>query len=302
MRLPNPNIISSLPAPKVLVIVSLLVILGCVFLTGKKSEPDQGTQPTDTPISESELSGEIMRTPADLPERITDEVGIEMVLIPAGEYLMGSESWDEDERPVHNVYLDAFYMDVYEVTNTRYAQCVEEGACTEPSSKSSYTQESYYGNPDYNDYPVGHVGWEQAKIFCEWRGARLPTEAEWEKAARGGLVGKLYPWGDQKPDCSRVNFYGCEEDPVKVGSYPANGYGLFDMAGNVWEYVGDWYSESYYAESPSQNPLGPQDGLFRVVRGGSGYEEARYLRVANRGWDIQLSQTVYNGFRCVRSP
>jgi formylglycine-generating enzyme required for sulfatase activity len=207
---------------------------------------------------------------------------------------------DAAKRPAHTIYMDAFYMDVYEATNARYAQSVEAGVCTEPSSRSSYTRESYYGDPAYDDYPVGHVNWEQAKIYCDWRGARLPTEAEWEKAARGGLVGKLYPWGHQEPDCSRVNFSGCKGDTVKVGSYPLNGYGLFDMAGNVWEYVWDWYSESYYVDSPSQDPIGLEDGLIRVMRGGSGFEEASFLRAANRGWDIPFSQTAYSGFRCAR--
>ena len=284
----------------ILTIASILVIMGCEFLTVQLWGDGRSNPPEHTPLPTTDLSGGVVATPVDPQDRITDEQGVEMSLIPAGDFTMGSETGDEDEIPVHTVYLDAFYLDVYEVTNARYMQCVEAGVCSEPSSKSSYTQEAYYGNPDFSDFPVGNVDWEQAKIYCEWRGARLPTEAEWEKAARGGLIGKLYPWGDQEPDCSQANLSGCSEDPLKVGSHPQNGFGLFDMAGNVWEYVWDFYSESYYKESPSQNPQGPEDGIFHGSRGGSGFDEAKYLTSANRGWSIPFTETVYNGFRCAR--
>ncbi len=233
----------------------------------------------------------------------TDPHGIQMRLIPAGEFQMGSESGESDESPVHTVYLDAFYMDVYEATNAFYALCVEAGACTAPHSEGSSTRSSYYGDSTYDENPVINVDWNQAQNFCEWRSARLPSEAEWEKAARGRLEGKLYPWGDQEPECSWVNFSGCEGDTVKVGSYPANGYGLFDMAGNVWEWVMDWYSSDYYNSSISQNPPGPDSGDHRVLRGGDWDSVAYGLRVAYRS-DLYPVYGPHDnvGFRCSRSP
>ncbi len=154
------------------------------------------------------------------------------------------------------------------------------------------------------------VDWSQAKAYCEWRGSKLPSEAQWEKAARGGLEGQDYPWGNAASDCTRANFQGknnyndyCVGDTTKVGSYPANGYGLFDMAGNVWEWVADWYSESYYAASPSQNPLGPDSGQYRVLRGGSWGSEiigASALPSRGRGSIDDWKNGI--GFRCARLP
>jgi formylglycine-generating enzyme required for sulfatase activity len=234
-----------------------------------------------------------------------DEHGVQMKLIPAGEFQMGSDDGNSDERPVHRVYLDAFYMDVYEVTNGLYASCVGAGACTMPRSDGSITRFSYYGNPTYGDYPVVYMDWRQANAYCTWRGARLPTEAEWEKAARGGLEGKTYPWGDQQPDCSTVNFYGldgCEGDTTKVGSYAPNGFGLFDMGGNVWEWVGDWYSSDYYDHSPLSNPPGPDSGSQRVYRGGAWNNPMWGIRVAFRLKNFpEMWNNLKGGFRCARS-
>jgi len=238
------------------------------------------------------------------PSDFTDEYGVKMKLIPAGEFQMGSESGDSDESPVHTVYLDAFYMDTYEVTNALYEMCVEAGICTEPYSKGSSSRDSYYGNPSYDDYPVIYLEWEQARDFCEWRGARLPTEAEWEKAARGGLEGKLYPWGDQEEDCTRANYEAengyCEGDTTRVGSYAPNGFGLFDMAGNVWEWVMDWYGETFYSSSSSENPTGPSSGSNRGLRGGSWFNEATDIRVAIRGRNFPNYRNFIIGFRCAR--
>ncbi|MBN2549004.1 MAG: SUMF1/EgtB/PvdO family nonheme iron enzyme [Anaerolineales bacterium] len=245
----------------------------------------------------SALGGKILLTTLTADYR--DEKGVPMALIPAGEFQMGSENGGDSEKPVHTVYLDAFYMDMYEVTNVQYEKCVQAGVCTAPDSYSSYERRSYYGDSDFADYPVIYVDWEQARTFCEdWRGARLPTEAEWEKAARGGLKGGEYPWGNVIPDCSRANYYGCVNDTRRVGSYPANGYGLYDMAGNVWEWVWDWYDDNYYSSSPDSNPQGPDSGSYRVLRGGGWYLGPNYLRVAIRGTGSPDGQAIYIGFRC----
>jgi serine/threonine protein kinase len=217
-----------------------------------------------------------------LPARITDDYNVEMVLAPAGAFEMGSRNGDFDESPVHTVRLDDYYIDKYEVTNELYARCVQAGECQPPSSSSSYTHDSYYGNPEFDDYPVIWVDWQQAQTFCQWRGARLPSEAEWEKAARG-THGRTYPWGEGF-DCTKANYGGCSGDTEQVGAFPdgASPYGALDMAGNVWEWVADWYDDNYYSISPSENPAGPASGQYRVLRGGSWSHGAVYVRTALR--------------------
>jgi formylglycine-generating enzyme required for sulfatase activity len=255
--------------------------------------------------------------PGPTPVGVTDSAA--EILIPAGSFQMGCDHKNRvercraDEVPLHSVTLDAYYIDKYEVTNARYQACVGAGGCTAPSSNSSYTRLAYYGNPTYADYPVMNVTRAQAVAFCAWEGKRLPTEAEWEKAARGSSDTRKYPWGNQVPDCMTVNFLYeggsetgyCVGDTNQVGTYPngASPYGVMDMAGNVWEWVNDWYGEHYYRTSPTDSPPGPEKGDFkqRVLRGGSWNDDANDVRSALRV-DYSDKLDGYFGFRCARTP
>jgi formylglycine-generating enzyme required for sulfatase activity len=249
------------------------------------------------------------------PDQFEDDFGIPMVLIPSGSFQMGSEWGDDDERPEHRVYLDAFYIDIYEVTNELFARFlneignqVEGGESWLEASRIIFQSSSgWVTDTRYDDHPVVMVSWYGASAFCEWRGVRLPTEAEWEKAARGGLEGKLYPWGDDLP----INAIGMEnsaqfgdrgDTTVPVGSFSPNGYGLYDMAGNVIEWVADWYMVNYYSDSPSENPKGPTISDAHVIRGGSWVNDAYELRVSSRHWGFPNAKYTNYGFRCVRSP
>ena len=221
-------------------------------------------------------------------------------------YEGAQSSWFEDEAPRHTVYLDKFHMDKYETTNALYKKFMDATGHKAPD----YWNDSKYNAPDQ---PVLGVSWDDARAYAEWAGKQLPTEAQWEKAARGGLDGKKFPWGDSDPDGSQCNFADKNTDSswsdkgvddgyectAPVGSFAPNGYGLYDMAGNVWEWCSDRYDASYYADSPKSNPTGPDSGTFRVVRGGSWYYNPRYLRVAGRLSDSPTDSLYYNGFRCV---
>ena len=238
---------------------------------------------------------------------------VAMVLIPAGEFTMGSDEFF-GEGPAHKVYLDAFYIDKYEVTNEQFCQFLnEKGNQTEggvrwldiSGSNIEYQRGEYRSKTDYEDHPVTGVTWHGANAYAKWRGCRLPIEAEWEKAARGDLIGKIYPWGDDI-DPGRAN-YGQDAKSAtttSVGSYLPNGYGLYDIAGNVWEWCSDWYDRDYYSESPYKNPPGPEDGYARVVRGGgwSGpvHVYAKYLRCSYRYFLRPESTNNYLGFRCAK--
>jgi formylglycine-generating enzyme required for sulfatase activity len=256
-------------------------------------------------------------TPA--PERFVDESGQVMQYVPAGEFIMGSEAGFPDEMPVHAVYLDAFYIDRLETTNRQYQDCVEAGACRPPRRTDCCTEDpnyyvrwpEYFGNPEFDDYPVIFVSWFDARDYCAWRGARLATEAEWEKAARGP-DGRTYPWGNEEPTPDRLNFTWPEsafsQRPLyrtaPVGSFPAGAspYGVLDMAGNVYEWVYDIYERDYYEHSPYMNPTGPEEGTFRVTRGGSFYNQAFRNRSSNRNNAYIPADSFHfdGGIRCAR--
>ncbi|MEK7818030.1 MAG: formylglycine-generating enzyme family protein, partial [Actinomycetota bacterium] len=211
--------------------------------------------------------------------------GMVMVYVPKGVFTMGSSLGDPDELPVHDVYMDAFWIDQNEVTFTMYAR---------------------FAPARSGRYPVNNVSWEQAEAYCAWVGSRLPTEAEWEKAARGSEE-RTYPWGNQLPNGDLVNFadlnsrLNWEDTSVNdgygnvapVGSYPAGAslYGALDMAGNVAEWVNDWYNETYYSTASLTNPSGPAEGDFRVLRGGSWFSTAAGVRSADRSWYIAEGST-----------
>ena len=245
-----------------------------------------------------------------LGEKIVwEKDGSEMVLIPAGSFEMG-DHFDEGqtyERPVHTVELDAFYMDVYQVTVGQFREFVNQSGY----NYNRWNDVAKYSSGD--EYPMVYVNWNDVTAYAKWAGKRLPTEAEWEYAARGGLVGKRYFWGDEKPDGSQCNFadkntnYNWSDKTVDdgykytapVGSFITNGYGLYDMAGNVWEWCQDWYGKVYYSSSATKNPLGPGSGSYRVLRGGSWSRDTNRLRVAHRDSNDPNDRYGNLGFRCV---
>ena len=240
--------------------------------------------------------------------QVSPKDGMVEVSVPASEFLMGSDKnkdsqAGDDETPQHTVYQDAFWIDQTEVTNAQYARCVASGQCTSPQSTKSDSRSSYYGVSQFANYPVIYVDWNQAQTYCAWAGRRLPSEAEWEKAARG-TDGRIYPWGDTAPDQSKLNFNQDQGDTTAVGSYPsgASFYEALDMAGNVSEWVNDWYSDSYYQQSPARNPPGPTSAMYRVVRGGSWNNYVGFVRSAYRDGSPPGRQNSGIGFRCAASP
>jgi formylglycine-generating enzyme required for sulfatase activity/tRNA A-37 threonylcarbamoyl transferase component Bud32 len=295
----------------------LLAIVGIVIFA-----VSGGLLPTPTPSLIPTM------VPVTVQTKVWEKDNSVMVHVPAGEFIMGSSdadvdsalvlcskyysdcprSWFEDEQPQHTVYLDAFYIDKTEVTNAQYRECVEAGACNAPSDTT------YYDNANYTQHPVVYVTWNDADAYCRWAGKRLPSEAEWEKAARG-TDGRAYPWGNTF-DGSKVNF--CDKNcsyyrkdasvddgyagTAPVGSYPAGAspYGALDMAGNVGDWVADWYNSGYYASSPVSNPKGPASGDDRVIRGGSWGGLEADVRAATRSRFPPDGPVVLLGFRCAR--
>jgi formylglycine-generating enzyme required for sulfatase activity len=262
--------------------------------------------------------------------RVSEKDSMVQVYVPAGEFSMGSSESDksagEDEKPQHTVYLDAFWIDRTEVINAMFKRFVAATGYRTEAEKSGigrvFNGEEWIetpgadwqhpGGPATNilgldNYPVLQVSWNDAQAYCQWTGRKLPTEAQWEKAARG-RDGRIYPWGNQMASCNYAVMNdgagnGCGKGSVAwpVGSKPkgASPYGAWDMAGNLWEWVADWYDKSYYASSPSKNPPGPSPGQSRVLRGGGWNNFALYVRVTNRLAVEPIYRDDNNGFRCV---
>ena len=231
---------------------------------------------------------------------VSEKDAMTMMHVPKGNFLWGSTESDQyayhNEFPQRSIYLDAFWIDQTEVSNTQYQQCVVDGFC------SLIYLTKYYNDSSYSNHPVVYVNWHDASDYCEWAGRRLPTEAEWEKAARG-TDGRTYPWGEGI-SCSQVDYGDCNEfretSPVGYfGDAGASPYGVLDMAGNVWEWVSDWYDSDYYGKSPADNPTGPNSGQLRVLRGGSWSKIGSDARSANRYKSYFPGSMPYSiGFRC----
>jgi len=269
-----------------------------VALLGLAAQPAMGAAPVDKGGKESATG---QKQSQEKPAPVRPPAGA-MVSIPAGEFTMGSQDGDVDERPAHKVYVDAFSMDVYEVTVGQYAEFLRSGEARAPLDWNAMNQSANQKRP------IANVDWADAAAYCKWAGKRLPTEAEWEKAARG-TDGRLYPWGNDPPTPLHANYgkTGLHDyetlTPVGTLEDGKSPYGIYDMAGNVWEWVSDWYDDGYYKNSPQQNPGGPSMGGFKVIRGGSSTSSPRNLRSADRYWDPPSFRSLYfPGFRCAKNP
>lgn len=245
-------------------------------------------------------SGEMRR-----PQRKASKTWKGMVKVPAGPFTRGSDTGDADEKPVRQIYLDAFWIDKHEVTAAQYRECVRKGGCKRPEETGTGCT---YDEQSKGDHPINCVNWFEADAYCRWAGKALPTEAQWEKAARG-TDARTYPWGNDTPTCRHAiirenNATGCgRSETWPVGSKPdgASPYGALDMVGNVWEWTADWYESDYYTKAPSRNPPGPKTGVERIARGSSwSYTFDSAMRVTDRVDDAPGFAHNALGMRCVR--
>jgi len=246
---------------------------------------------------------------ANLPAETVSKDGALMVLVPAGPFPMGVPKGDRDggrdEYPRHEVYLDAYYIDKFEVTNGRYLEFVRATGHRPPQNVKDPSRNLWQGGlipESIADRPVINVDWYDADAYCKWAGKHLPTEAEWEKAARG-TDDRRFPWGNVEPTHKHLNYnqrWQGEKTLMPVGSYVAgkSPFGAYDMAGNVWEWVADWYDPLYYEQSPERNPKGPELGTHKVLRS-SGWEvETPLVRSVTRVKSDPLNRNHSTGFRC----
>lgn len=285
-------------------VVLALALVGAAvaFALSRNGAPAATPPPTVTSTYTQPPTLTYTSTAIPLPAEIPDEHGVAMRLVSGGDFLMGSEDGMEDEQQVQMLFLDTFYIDKYEVTNQQYRACVQRGACLVPKNANSATRANYYNKPEFNSYPVVNVDWSMARSYCEWRGTRLPTEAEWEKAARGP-EGSIYPWGEEI-SCDRANFSGCQKDTVSVSSFgnSTSAFGVYNLAGNVSEWVSSLYLPYPYNLFDGREDLeAPGE---RVIRGGSwpSMEGEDEVRSARRQKADPSTAREDLGFRCVRTP
>jgi serine/threonine-protein kinase len=277
--------------------------IGILFLPGVLSlKPAPTPVPTAVPPTAAPTGPPTPASPTAPTGAARGNDNAGMVSVPAGEFTMGSNTGGDAEKPEHAVYLDAFWIDKYEVTNALYKKCVDAGKCSAPSSSKSYKRDSYYGNSQYDNFPVIYVSWNDADKYCQWAGKRLPTEAEWEKAARG-TDKRVYPWGNTFDKNLLNSDEGGRGDTTVVGNFAAGAspYGALDMAGNVWEWVADWYDSAYYTNSPRNNPKGPAAGDSKALRGGAWNGIQSSVRASYRYYytpDYRYGSGL--GFRCAQ--
>ncbi len=250
--------------------------------------------PTDAPPVEPTQT--LIPVPLSGPQNSTSMKWIDgstLVYIPSSEFTMGNGSFD---APVRTVAVDGFWMYQTKVTNRMYAQCVAVGSCSAPTEELGGP---VYSNPQFANHPVVGVTWDQAQAYCGWTQGQLPTEAQWEKAARG-TQGNTYPWGNDKPACDLLNLGYCSGRTSEVDAFPdgVSPYGLYDMAGNLFEWVSDWYGEAYYAGAPVSNPTGPESGQYRSIRGSSFETDFNQVESAIRHYGAQVYHSRDLGFRC----
>ncbi len=311
----------------------VLASIGFFYLTNLE-RPEQAQGPAATATLQSAVIAALTQlapTPSPTPEPTAPptptpvpfitETGSRMIYVPGGTFDIGDDSSEQnDEKPARMITLDSFYIDETEVTNGAYAQCVDAGACPRPDRAGATYYQTYFGDPNFDDYPVINVSWYDADAFCTWRGARLPSEAEWEYAASFDPLERVkfkYPWGDTF-DGNRLNFcdINCQRDDrgfewddgfrdtAPVAGYPdgRSPKGIYDMLGNVMEWVGDWYDFRAYRTITETNPRGPVDGEFKVIRGGSWYTPPGQIgNVMRDNLDPTVSQSTL-GFRCAMLP
>jgi formylglycine-generating enzyme required for sulfatase activity len=273
------------------ILVAVALFASACQAGGAQAQPTALSLPTAFPTNTPDVNAPVEASGGNKAgsERVSKVDGMAQVYIPDGTFRMGGMDPDakKNEKPDHSVTLKGFWMDKLEVTNGMYQICVKTGSCEPPQEFKSETRDSYFNNTEFNDYPVVYVTWLQAQSYCKWAGRRLPTEAEWERSARGDDF-RTYTWGEDRPDSSRGNFNNFVGDTTRAGNFPAGAspFGVLDLAGNVAEWTNDFYSGNYYSQNVSINPPGPgaiTKYFDRVVRGGTFRDKFINIRVATRG-------------------